>query len=175
MRCDVRGRLRGTEIRDALEQDINREEKFADDFRIIIHNDGDDTITSQLSSGVRRKRAYGQRMMRRGLQLYTTTVRRRPWSYYGRTRHDNCATQTFSGRRRRGYRGSGCATLWAECSGPKGRPISAPRARRRRHCGAKCACRLRVRARVYYNIIVCFIVTGCTYVIHAGKDSRSPL
>lgn len=98
---------------------------------------------------VRENRACGQRVMR-GLQLYT--VRRRPWSYYERTRHNNCATQTFSGRRRRGYRGSGCATLWAECSRPKGRPISAPRARRRWHCRVQLVY-VRARVRVCYNIV----------------------
>lgn len=107
----------------------------------------------------------------RGLQLCTTTVRRRPWSYYGRTRHDNCATQTFSGRRRRGYRGSGCATLWAECSGPKGRPISAPRARRRRHCGARsvradCGC---VRA-----FTICYCVFYCHRTRVLYMQARTP-
>lgn len=131
--------VRKTEIREYFGKRYSRgvSEKKFDYYSNVIIRDADDTIAprryNSAADDVRRKRACGQRVMR-GLQL--CTVRRRPWSYYGRTRHDNCATQTFSGRRRRGYRGSGCATLWAECSGPKGRPISAPRARRCRHCGA---------------------------------------
>lgn len=69
-----------------------------------------------------------------------------------RTRHDNnCATQTFAGRRRNGYRGSGCATLWAECSGPKGRPFSAPGGRA---AGSEHGIRKRALVCVYERVCV---------------------